>query len=110
MSQLYQYSQVTSVVQRQETDNYSQQHNIIEQISWDYIVYVFFQASQTPLYRLCRLTWELHMSISSQTGVTPTELHLRVNTWNFFLLSPLEAGSLWIQITLFGEKKDKSTD
>lgn len=45
------------------------------------------------------------MSISSQTRVTPTK-HLGVHTWNFFLLSPLEAGSLWVQIPLFEKKMD----
>lgn len=56
-----------------------------------------------------RLTWELHManrvvSISSQTRVTPTKLHLGIHTRHFLLLPPLEAGSLWVQITLFEKK------
>lgn len=43
----------------------------------------------------------------SYSWVTPTKLHLGVHTGHFLLLPPLEAGSLWVQITLFEQKLKK---
>lgn len=47
------------------------------------------------------------VSISSYSWVTPTKLHLGVHTGHFLLLPPLEAGSLWVQITLLNKNLKK---
>lgn len=47
------------------------------------------------------------VSISSYSWVTPTKLHLGVHTGHFLLLPLLEAGSLWVQITLLNKNLKK---